>query len=254
MEKKLKDIRREYVKKYFTGNLGKTFEADGKLFCYVNKRKCKKDDTGYYLKCKGIVAADKQIANIYGLNNKIVYIIDGLTIKKSGLNIIGEGNCDIIIKDSIFRDLTVFIDGDCSLSNVQVSAVRPLLISSKNIEIENCNLRNYSSLYGLETVVELEAGKHLKIDNSILGKNDEVAKVNLVADRIDIKNSKLRGNELLLSASEIDIDEDTKMTANQEILFKTAEIEDFKVYAPRVIYDISKNGNQKVLKLVNRER
>ena len=252
--KKLKDIRREYVKKYFTGNLGKVVEEEDKLVCYVNKKKCKKSDSGYVLNCHGITDADIQIANMYGLNKPIYYVIDKFSIKRDNFNLVADNDCKVVLRDSVFRDLAVSTDNDCYFDNVRSRSISPLTVSAKNISIKNSDLRNFLSLYGIESLVELQAENNLCIKNSTIGKNDQVAEVNIsCAKHIDIKNSKLRGNEIVCTAPNIDMDDESSVVANEKIVLKSDDLEDFNTYAPTVIYDISKNGDNKVLRRVNRK-
>lgn len=54
MNSKFYKILRKYIKKIITCNLGNVVELNNKLICYVDKRKLKKINFVFYIKCFGI--------------------------------------------------------------------------------------------------------------------------------------------------------------------------------------------------------
>ena len=71
-------VTRSYLKKYFTGHLGKVVEDDDKITCYVKKSKIKKGGYHYTISCFGIGDVQKKVAKVFNLNKPIFYVIDGI--------------------------------------------------------------------------------------------------------------------------------------------------------------------------------
>ena len=74
MKKKIYNIIRNYLKKQFTGNLGKVVEKDDALYCYVDKKKCRRRRFFLDIMCLGIKRCDKELAKRYNFDKKVYYI------------------------------------------------------------------------------------------------------------------------------------------------------------------------------------
>lgn len=97
-------LARKSVMNRFTRNLGKVVEENDKLVCYVSKNKCWKDGSfTYTIPCSEISSSvEKELANSYGLNKPIYYVIEGIDFGKHQVHVFGYDNAKVIIRNCNF--------------------------------------------------------------------------------------------------------------------------------------------------------
>jgi hypothetical protein len=252
LKKSLYNIIRNYLKKSFTGNLGKVVEEDDRLVCYVKKGKCKRNKYDYTISCFGIMEKDKELANAYKLNKPICYIIDGIESERKKVYIHGYSNnsdskCEVIVRNCRFNwDADIHVNGKCTLDNTYIRSFNLLLISAEDLIIENMNLDHKMKLAGSKYHISIGAKKSLIITWSNVGEIHDTVKVDLVSDnQLHIINSRVMGNEIKIKSPIIETNEDTSIVALEHTNIETDEFKKLKIDSPTTIFngkDISEYG------------
>lgn len=252
LKKNLYNIIRNYLKKYFTGNLGKVIEEDDRLVCYVKKSKCKRNKYDYTISCFGIMEKDKKLANAYKLNKPICYIIDGIESKRKKVYVLGYSNnsdseCEVIVKNCRFNwDANIHVNGKCTLDNTYIRAFHSLSIGAKDLIIKNMNLDHKMKLAGGGYHISIGAKESLIITWSNIGEIYDTVKVDLISNnQLHIINSKVMGNEVKIKSPIIETNEVTSIVALKHTDIETDEFEKLNIDSPITIFngkDISEYG------------
>lgn len=252
LKKNLYNIIRNYLKKYFTGNLGKVIEEDDRLVCYVKKSKCKRNKYNYTISCFGIMEKDKKLANAYKLNKPICYIIDGIESERKRVYVFGYSNngdseCEVIVKNCRFNwDANIHVNGKCTLDNTYIRAFHSLSIGAKDLIIKNMNLDHKMKLAGSEYHISIGAKESLIITWSNIGEIYDTVKVDLISDnQLYIFNSSVMGNEIKIKSPLIETNEVTSIVALEHTDIETDEFEKLNIDSPITIFngkDISEYG------------
>ena len=251
-KKKLCNIFRNYLKKHFTGNLGRVVEEEDKLVCYVKKRKCKREKYNYIISCFGITEKGQKLASDFKLNKPICYIIDGIKSERKNVYIFGYNDCEIIVRNCKFNwGLDIRVNGKCTLESTFIREFHLLLISAKEMIIKNMNINHEMKLAGSNLEIRIGASKKLSIADSNIGEKFDTVEVNVISDNeLNMTNSKIMGNEIKVKSSTTEIDDDSSFIALKNA---NIEIDDFKklnIDSPSTTFngkDISEYG--KTIKL-----
>lgn len=251
-KKKLYNICRNYLKRYFTGNLGKVIEEEDRLVCYVKKRKCKKDKYSYTIPCFGITEQNQKLAKKFKLNKPICYIIDGIKIEKKRVYIFGYNDCEIIVKNCKFNwGANISVSGKCTLESTFIREFHLLSIMANEMIVKNMNLNHEMKLAGSSLKIKIGANRKLSLFDSNIGERFDTVKVDVISsNELNMTNSKIIGNEIKIKSPTIEVDEISSFIALKNV---NIEIDDFKklnIDSPSTIFngkDISEYG--KILKL-----
>ena len=239
-----------------TRNLGKVIEEDDKLICYVSKNKCWKDRTfTYTIPCSEISSnADKELANSYGLNKPIYYVIDGIDFGKHHVHVFGYDNVKVIIRNCNFPyGLFVSVNGDCFLERNYINAFHLLLIGANNITIKDMYIYNEFKYTG-DLKIEIGADNDLNIIDSNIGKLREKTKVSLTAGNIlNLDNSDIRGDIVECEAKKIVTHHATSLVSSEKVMIKSDNFEPIKIESPEIFANGYKfNSNNKTVFLKQR--
>lgn len=254
LKKNLYNIIRNYLKKYFTGNLGKVIEEDDRLVCYVKKSKCKLNKYDCTISCFGIMEKDKKLANAYKLNKPICYIIDGIESERKKVYVFGYSNnddseCEVIVKNCRFNwDANIHVNGKCTLENTYIRSFGSLSIGAKDLIIKNMNLDHKMKLAGNKYHISIGAKESLIITWSNIGEIYDTVEVDLISDnQLHIYNSSIMGNEIKIKSPIIQTgtSEVTSIVALKHTNIETDEFDKLNIDSPTTIFngkDISEYG------------
>ena len=166
MKKKIDNIIRNYLKKQFTGNLGKVVEKDDALYCYVDKKKCRRRRFFLDIMCLGIKRCDKELAKRYNFDKKVYYIFNDINFKRNEVRLFGNENSEIIIKDCNFEyGLDIANGKNIILDNVSIKYIRGLNLYAENLALKNMNFDNPYYYIGCKKTIRLYADSCLSIIN-----------------------------------------------------------------------------------------
>ena len=245
-KKVLYNITRPYARKYLTGNLGKVFEDDEKITCYVKKSKIKKKYYSYTIACFGIRKDEKKIAKAFKLNKPICYVIDGIALKKHKVNIFGYNNCEVIIKNCNFGlDLCVDVNGKCTVDNTNITTFSYLSIGANDLIIKNMDsdqIRVISS----ESNICFGADNRIDVIDSNIGSQKKDIKVSFIAtNELNVANSKIVGREVECKSSTINADKQSSLIATDKVNLQTDNFNSININAPIIVLNGEEILNEK---------
>ncbi len=237
-KKKIYNICRNYLKRKFTGNLGKVVEEEDKLVCYVKKKKLKKYKTKYII-CYGITEKNQKLASSFKLNKPICYIIDGIKSEKTAVCISGHKGCEVIVRNCKFNlGLDITVSGKCTLENTFISSFHLLSIGAKEMIIKNMNINQGMKLAGTSLHIKIGADKNLTIIDSNIGEKIKSVNVDIISEKkLDVINSKIIGNNINVRSPIIEFDDSSSFIA---LRYANIKIDDFKklnVESPFTIFN-----------------
>lgn len=256
LKNNLYNIIRNYLKKYFTGNLGQVIEEDDRLVCYVKKGKCKRDKYSYTISCFGIMEKDKKLAKTYKLDKPICYIIDGLESEGKNVDIYGysdnnESKCEVIVRNCKFSwDAYIHVNGKCTLETTYIRSFASLWISAEDLTIANMNLDHKMKLVGNKYHILISAKNSLNICWSNIGEICDMVKVDLMSDNLlNIYNARIMGNEVNIKSPTIETEpsETTSIISLKHVNIETNEFDRLNIDSPMTIFngkDISECGKK----------
>jgi len=250
--KVLYNVTRPYAKKYLTGHLGKVVEDDEKITCYVKRSKIEKKDYHYTIACFGIGGNRKKVAKAFKLNKPICYVIDGIDLKKHKVYIFGYNNCEVIIKNCNFGlDLSVHVNGKCTLENTNITTFSYLSIGANDLVIKNMDsdkIRVISS----ESNICFGANNRIDVIDSNIGSQKKNINVSFIAtNELNVVNSNIVGKEVECKSSTINADKKSSLIATDKVNLQTDTFDSININAPTIVLngeEISNEKNQLYLK------
>ena len=231
MNKTLKNIIRKHQLKKITGNLGKIVETQDKIICYVKENKCRQTKHTMIINCSVPRLDGKKK---YGIDKKIVYVIENLDIKDKSLYINGYAGCEIIIREcNLNFDIDIYTDGTCTIENTSITSVEPFAsIAVKNLILKNTSI-NASTLY-IETAQNLEL-VHSRIGNSL----SDIDILSL--DNLNMKNTSIYGKNIRCISINVTSDDQSILSAQNKAEIGSSNFNKINVKAKTII------ANQKQL-------
>ena len=237
--KSIKEIiynkKRNKVLSQLTGNLGEVIETEDKIICYVDKNNCKQESFSYIIPCSGIMTKDKAIAEKYGLNKPICYVIDGFELNNKKIYIFGHKNCEIIIKNSNFSNmLFVNVDGKCTLENSHINN-QFVFIYAKDLIIKDTIIKStFNTAKESRTInISISADDNIEINNSSIGDERLNVKIKNIG-QLHIYNSKIIGNIVNCKAERIRSTPKSWLIANENLKINSIEFSNITVYTPNL--------------------
>ena len=262
------EIKRYFIKKKITGNLGRVVEEEDKLICYVKKKKCgiEISHSGYkiyHVRCKNNLKKYRELIEKYNLNKNIVYVLDGLCFNRNEiLEIEGDKNCDIQIKNCKFEfKFKVNTSGNCSLKNVTIEPIAgPMIyIDAENIEMNNINIKPCDTfdVFGYDGfTLRLNAKDSIDLKNFKV--KDEMAwspTLKLTSKIIKICNSSLIAKIVQINSKDLQ-SKNSIVKADNFVRLEVEKFNELNVKSPIIEYNskhIKGNNNLICLKPISKE-
>ncbi len=237
MKKKIYNIIRNYLKKQLTGNLGKVVEIDDALYCYVDKKKCRRRRFFLDIMCLGIKRCDKELARIYNLDKKVYYIFNNINFKKNEVRLFGDENSEIIIKDCNFEyGLDIANGKNITLDNVSIKYIRRLDLYAENLTLKNMNFDDPYCFVGNKKEIRLYADYCLTIVDSNIGRINGNFKTSIVSPKLVLSNTKISGEEVFCDSKDIECLSDSSFTSRNTVRVNTNSYpEKLLIEAPKVV-------------------
>ena len=193
------------MKKQFTGNLGKVVEKDDALYCYVDKKKCRRRRFFLDIMCLGIKRCDKELAKRYNFDKKVYYIFNNINFKRNEVRLFGNENSEIIIKDCNFEyGLDIANGKNIILDNVSIKYIRGLNLYAENLTLKNMNFDNPYYYIGCKKAIRLYADSCLSITDSNIGRINGNFKTSIVSPKLVLSNTKISGEEVFCDSKDIE--------------------------------------------------
>lgn len=231
IKNKIYNITRNYVKKLITNKLGKVVEEDDKLICYVDKSKCKRNNSTYTIRCYGMGGNTRDfLAESYNLNKPIHYIIDGLDFGKNLVYIFGYFNSEVTIRNCKFGFHTdIYVNGKCTMENNLIEYLLSLRLSANELIIKNSDIKNNFGSIRIEGNEKLET-IDLNIDDT-----NKVPMFGLISNNeIKLTNSKICADIVYLKTNKI-ISDNSSLNGNLQIEIQADDLSSINVNAPKLI-------------------
>lgn len=240
IDQKINNVKRKIFLIHLTNNLGKIVEDEEKITCYVKKSRCKKERYYYTIACRGIDKKNKALTEKYNLNKPICYVIDGLEFEKDKVNIWGYDNCEVIIRNCKFGfDLSMHINGKCTLENTFIRAFGRLWLGATEFIIKNMDIRNHLS-GATDLQIELGADEKMEINNSSIGRIKEGTKVFItLPKKLEIYNSKIAGEIVKCESVKIIAGKKSSIEATKKVDLKVKDFYEINITSPTINF----NGN-----------
>lgn len=237
MKKKIYNIIRNYLKKQFTGNLGKVVEKDDALYCYVDKKKCRRRRFFLDIMCLGIKRCDKELAKRYNFDKKVYYIFNNINFKRNEVRLFCGENSEIIIKDCNFEyGLDIANGKNIILDNVSIKYIRGLNLYAENLTLKNMNFDNPYYYIGCKKTIRLYADSCLSITDSNIGRINGNFKTSIVSPKLVLSNTKISGEEVFCDSKDIECLSDSSFTSRNTVRVNTDSYpEKLLIEAPNVI-------------------
>ena len=237
MKKKIYNIIRNYLKKQLTGNLGKVVEIDDALYCYVDKKKCRRRRFFLDIMCLGIKRCDKELARIYNLDKKVYYIFNNINFKKNEVRLFGDENSEIIIKDCNFEyGLDIANGKNITLDNVSIKYIRGLNLYAENLTLKNMNFDNPYYYIGCKKAIRLYADSCLSITDSNIGRINGNFKTSIVSPKLVLSNTKISGEEVFCDSKDIECLSNSSFKGGNIVRVNTDSYpEKLLIEAPKVV-------------------
>ena len=142
-------MKREELIRKVTNNLGKIEETENELICRVDISRIKKLSDKYSVTCTGIREEDLELAIEYGLNKRIVYLLEKFELDHKKLHISGMSNCDIIIRNCRINTSALDVmntDGSIRIEDSTISGLSAWsTLYAKKMLIRNTNMSSMST-------------------------------------------------------------------------------------------------------------
>lgn len=238
-------IKRWYLKKQLTNNLGKVIEDDEKITCYVNKNNIRKEEYQYTIACFGIREDQKKLAEKYKLNKKICYIIEEINFKNNQVYIFGYNNCEVIIKNCNFElNLHINVNKKCTIDNINITTFSNLSINADNLTIKNIN-NNQIKVIGKKSNINIYSNDSINIiDSDINNKCKDITYSITATNTLNIINSKITGNKIECKAKNINGDEKSSLTATNSINLQANNYNSINIFAPDITINNKRAENE----------
>ena len=142
-------MKREELIKRITNNLGEIEETENEIICRVDISRVKNLEDKYSITCTGISDEYLVLVNEYGLNKKIVYVLDGVELNHKKIRILGIGKCDIIIRNSRINANALDIMNNEGSITIEDTTINKLMawstLYANKMLIRNTNIFSMSS-------------------------------------------------------------------------------------------------------------
>lgn len=249
-------ILRKYLIQSFTDNLGKIEETDEKIICYIDKKNINKFKNNYFYEIDlyGLMYLDSEykiFANKYNLEKPVEYIFENITFDDKIIISATDGT-HIIFKNCKFKDNIVFrwadkvtfennkyydngcnsykLGADTYLFHKQGMINKLTLINDNFI---NSKTDHHPTKFGINlnlNTIEI-INSNIVIDNSLKIKDQLMIKnhggIIITAENTIIKNSNISAPELYLDSKNIEIDENSKITATNGVIIENQNNSEF---------------------------
>ena len=235
MRDKIYNFLRLIALKKITNNLGKVVETEDKIICYVKKSKCKNERYQFTIPCKGYRKQNKDLAEAYGINKPICYVIENIEVKNKRVFIFGYDNVEVIIRNCTFLfDLYGHINGKCTLENSFVRAFSLFNFGANELTINNMNITNPFSISSALRIA-LGGEEKLEINNSTIGKTKQKTDVYLIAkDNMLINGSSIGGDKVEIKAKKVKGDDSSTIKASEQLKIDSEEYSELNVDSTNV--------------------
>ncbi len=214
---------RLYTMSFLTGNLGEVQEEEDKLICYVKENNIKHDNTTgrSVIHCHGINADSVELAKKFGLNKPITYVFDNINFGKYKAFIYGDDNALLIIKNCNFgMGVSVNSLGTCKISNIHVTDVLLSSFNAHNLEISDIK-PDQMNIFTSHGLLKILSDDTVTIKDSNISNIDSIHNIMITsANRVNIINSTLSGDNISIDSVDINIDDDSKINTNNHAYIK----------------------------------
>lgn len=240
--KSIKDLiynnRRNCLIKRLTCNMGKVVEEEDSLVCYVVNNKIKNGRLNSKVTCYGIGDCEREVAEQYGLNKKICYVIDGLNTYNRELCVFGYNDCEIILKNCNFRfNAVIVVGGKLILDNTSIAFFSTSSVYANEIVLRNIGNGQIDS-FCFDANIRFCGRDSINIENSFLD-NQRIKLSFLDAKKLIMCHSKVFSKKIVCDVETIIADDNSLLGASEEVNLTVNDFSSVKVDAPRVIL----NGN-----------
>ncbi len=229
--------RNRFIKK-ITGNLGKVIEEKDKLICYVDNNKIKDDHISLSIACFGISDCERKEAELYGLNKKIYYVVDGLNTYKHELYVFGYDDCEVILRNCNFKfDAIINVSGKCVLENTSIKFFSTSSIYANKLVLKNIDCKQIDSFRSGANIMFC-GRESIKVKDSFLD-NQKIKFSFLGAKKLSFCHSRVIGKKVICSADTIIADDSSLLGASEEVNLTTKDFSPVRIVSPKVILNDS---------------
>ena len=260
-------------------SLGKVYEEEDKLVCYVDERKLKKFKQTYFdIFLEGTSSFNKEkkeVYEYYKIDKPIHYIFDNINFN-THLKFAANNNTHIIFRNCAFKQsIKILIADKITFENNKYYDYYPSYLLGKTFLTNNNSMINtirfihedfknshddhHPTRFGIDIEVEnLEIiNSNINIDNSVKYNNKETVPnrygITIKANNTKIINSDIKAAEIYLDSSNIIIDKNSNITATTGMIIenqnKDLETSTSNLKAPYLVYnevELIKTSNKNI--------
>ena len=180
------------------------------------------------------------------MNKPICYVIDGLDFKKHKVYIFGYNDCEVIIKNCNFEfDLSLHVNGKCTLDNTNIVTFSYLSIGANDLIIKNMN-KEQIEVISSKSSIYFNANDKIEVINSNIGTQKEDIKISFWAmNELDIVNSNIYGKEVICISDKIFVNENSSLNAKNKVALKTDNFSSININSPIIVLNEKEIKNKK---------
>lgn len=213
----INDVKRKMLKNDVFSTCkkyGNVVEEDDKIVCYINKNKLKIENDKYFV--------DLWLSNYYDKTSRFYFgkpfyfEMKDIEIKDCEFVISGHYNCNFLINNCKFDKGLIIVGNYNNLifNNVSITEDKEFYLKANNILFNNVTLKNKFTYVKNDLLVFIQANDGLIMNEVSFGNQNKCNSLLLISNDLNIKNSRIESDYLLIKSNNFNIDRESNVKVN----------------------------------------